>query len=144
MGLKLRKTPLSLNLALLALGLIWMSGCGGGSTKVPTGSVEGTVKLDGKPVTKGRVNFISSSTGAAAVANLDESGNYKLDSLEVGQYKVFITPPPQAPPKAGEPPPKMEQSNIPEKYQNEMLTDLSAEIKEGENKLKPFELKSSG
>ena len=103
-----------------------------------------TVTLDGKPVTAGQVNFISAATGFAATVPLDESGNFTLGSLEVGSYSVFVTPPPQAPPKMGEPPPQMVQSNVPEKYRLETTSGLTATIKEGENEIPAYELKSGG
>lgn len=76
--------------ALLLAGLTLAAGCDG---KKPTGTLSGTVTYNGKPLTMGSVNFLS-PTGAAALANLDDAGHYKVEgAIEAGEYTVYLNPP---------------------------------------------------
>lgn len=117
----------------VSTGLI--AGCGS-STSKPSGSVSGRVTFQGQPVTSGVVNLMSKTLGAGASAPLGEDGKYRLnDPLEVGDYKVMITPPPPAPPRPedGPPKPRPTASDIPNKYRTEATTDLTATVKAGSN-----------
>lgn len=120
----------------LAAVVLAATGCGGGQT---TGSVSGTVTYNGKPVTSGDVNFIS-STGTAALAKLDETGGYKIDALQAGEYKVYVTPPlpePQAPGAKAGPPRKFE---VPPKFRDATTSGVKVTVKGGSNDL-PISLK---
>jgi len=107
----------------------------------PTGSVSGKVTYNGKPQTVGYVNFLS-STGAAAQAQLDDSGNYKIDSpLEAGEYRVYLGPPipgQYAPgTKAPTAPPKF---TVAPKFQDPNSSGVKVTIKPGANEI-PIEMK---
>ena len=119
-----------------------MAGCGSGDGK-PSGSVSGRITFQGQPVTSGVVNLMSQKLGAGASAPLGDDGKYRLaDSLELGDYKVMVTPPPPPPPRPEDGPPKPPPAaaNIPKKYRTEATTDLSATVKSGSNTF-DFDLK---
>lgn len=111
--------------------LLALTGCSAGK---PEGTVSGTVKYKGAPVTVGTVNFFSAEKGSASEAPLDGSGNFKLaGGLEVGTYKVYIQPPipEQLPP--GKAPKSVARLTIPPKYQDLGQTPVTREVKEGPN-----------
>lgn len=123
--------------ALLLFGVMFaLTGC---TTPKPKGSVKGTVKVKGEPLTSGTINF-HSDKGIAADAKLDSSGNYSIENLEVGEYKVYFLPPPpqQLPPDSKEKPAKVT-FNVPPKYQQHATTTLTFEVKAGPNE-KSFEV----
>lgn len=71
------------------LGAVVLAGCG--PTEAPSGTVSGTVTLDGAPVESGEITFVSSDGGAAAgpITN----GQFKLEgSLPLGEYIVGVGP----------------------------------------------------
>jgi hypothetical protein len=107
-----------------------------GCFKTPTGTVSGTVKYKGKEVTTGKVNLHNAAKGTAAQANLDGSGGFKVEGeLEVGTYKVYLSPPPPeqlAPDKMKDV--KAPAFDIPPKYQDLAQTPETVEVKAGENK----------
>lgn len=63
------------------------AGCGSSES-----TVTGKVTFDGKPVDNGAIRFrpISKDGGAGAVAKVD-GGEYRVDGLRVGDYRVQIT-----------------------------------------------------
>lgn len=77
----------------LSVMLIALTGCGDGRpTRVP---VSGTVLIDGKPLTHGRVRFIP--TGARmSEGTIDENGRFVLGCFEkddgavVGEHRVVV------------------------------------------------------
>src|SRR6187401_2590119 len=82
-------------------------GCTGGDGSKPkkTGTVSGKVTFSDKGVETGVVNLEGVGTGAAATAPIT-NGEFKFPSpVEVGQYKVSISPPPEKPPVPGQTPP---------------------------------------
>jgi len=124
-------------------------GCGGGAVGP---SVKGQVLLDGQPVAEARVEF-QGKGGQTAVTDKDGvfelNGKTPFKTVQPGTYKVTVTKFVDA---SGQPIPpdqyemikmtgKAKQS-LPKKYTERTSTDLSADIKEGKNELKPFELKS--
>jgi len=114
----------------LVLATIAFTGCGG----PVEGTVSGTVTYNGAPLADASVNFHSSKTGIASSATLDKSGAFTLPgSLPVGDYKVFVQPPPpqQLPP--GTPQPEQTIMQIPPKYQDPGQTPLSQTVAAGEN-----------
>jgi len=116
-------------LVLAFLGLA-AAGCGGDK---PAGSVAGTVKYNGSPVTMGDVNFVS-KTGAAAMAKIDEAGGYKVDGkLEAGEYKVYVTPPSPEPPVPGVAPPPLPPFPVPAKYRDATTSGVTVTVKPGRN-----------
>jgi hypothetical protein len=69
----------------LVLLLPVLAGCGGDQNKV-----SGQVKYDGKPVPGGTVTFFPTAPGGrAAMAELDEQGNYTV-VLPVGEVKISV------------------------------------------------------
>jgi len=140
-GLGLTPAALAVALALCAAGV---SGCG--SSGPPMGRVYGKVTLNGKPVPKGTVAFVTTSPdGRNATGTIGEDGSYTLqtetpgDGALVGDYKVGIVsrdevildyiPPKPVPPKR----------LVPEKYENPNTSGLTAKVESGSN-TKNFEL----
>ena len=118
--------------------LLLLTGCGSG-TSVPTGTVSGNLKVAGKELTQGSVNFLSVDESTAVSGNLTADGSFEITSdVPVGEYKVYISPP-----SLGDVPPS-EDSNpelrqplkdVPEKYLSEATTDHIVTIAEGSNSL---------
>jgi len=115
----------------LCLMLVAASGCGGGSGQ-KTGTVSGTVAVDGTPLGVGFVNFEDSARGFGASAAVT-AGAYKFDTpLNTGDYKVSVQPPsffPTAAPAAGPP-----RDAIPDRYQQSASTPLTAAVADGPNR----------
>lgn len=115
-------------------------GCGSAE---PTGSVSGTVTLDGQPLAAGEVT-LSSPKGFAASAEV-KSGSFTFDGeVPLGKYTFTVGPPPltEAPGEGGDSA-KLESANIPDGYSDETQSDLVHEITEGDNTVK-LEMKKSG
>jgi len=81
--------------ATLFIGLTALAGCGG--DKIKMAAVEGTVKLDGKPLDKIMVEFWPQSDGPRSFAETDSSGHFKLmtddgkrEGASVGSHKVIL------------------------------------------------------
>lgn len=123
--------------ALLLPGVfLILAGCAG----KPAGTVTGTVKYKGAPVTAGSVNFFDPGKGSGAQGALNESGNFTIPgSLDAGTYKVYIQPPSpeQLPP--GSKPKKVARFDLPPKYQDPTQTPVSKEVKAGPNTI-PIDL----
>lgn len=127
----------ALGMTLLISAVTFLSGCGGGGATPPSGNVTGKVTFQGKPVTEGEINFYSPKQGVGAKILLDSAGHFELPApIEVGEYKVSVTPPPLADPTTGGPPlTSKEYANIPKKYRTDSLSGLTASIKTGDNEL---------
>ncbi|WP_166827524.1 carboxypeptidase regulatory-like domain-containing protein [Thalassoroseus pseudoceratinae] len=117
---------------MFALTLSVISGCSSGPA---TGTVEGTVTLDGEPYEKGIVNLIDLQTGQAGNAEISTGGKFSIsEPIQVGTYSVFVTPvAPPMPTDGSPPPPVVVDQSIPDKYRNESMTDIKVEVKEGSN-----------
>jgi hypothetical protein len=102
--------------------------------------VYGKVTYNGKPVTKGRVSFVSPDPNRRnATGEMDAQGNYQLqtenpgDGAEVGEYDVafyahnepILDYRPKVPVKA--------ERLIPEKYENPATANLKRTVKSGSN-----------
>ena len=129
--------PMSRAMSLLGLlGLLLGSnGCGNSSSR-PEATVQGKVTLAGQPLTRGQVVFSSSATGTSAAGVLQTDGTFELTGAIVpGAYRVYILPPDPGNIEPGltNPPPVDELKDVPQKYKSETSTDLTAEVKEGEN-----------
>lgn len=76
--------------------LMGLGGCRSGDSP-PLGRVEGTVTLDGKPLSEGRIMFVPVDGGRTSTGEFDESGNYQLIysldewGAKVGEHTVKIT-----------------------------------------------------
>ena len=113
--------------------LVGLPACTGGPRTYP---VKGTVMYNGKPVPKGTVLFTPVSGGPTATGELNEDGTYRLttykpgDGAPLGEYRVAIMA--MEGPVQGEPPvapPPL----IPDKYTSLALSDLKANVHEGDN-----------
>lgn len=119
--------PRVLLLVFLSLPL----GCG--PAKPPSGTITGTVKLDGVPVPLGQVNFINAEMGVRASADIDSTGKYEIlkDQIRVGKYTVTVVPPEIVPMQ--KPPENLKDFKVPQKFQDDSRPIFSIEIKEGKN-----------
>ncbi len=116
-------------LAAVSAAMLALAGCGGGQ---PSGTVSGTVTLEGSPLTAGVVLFSNPATGVGATAELDASGTYQVGSIPTGEYQVAVQPPPPPAPH------EMDQSagprpNVPQQYQDPKTSGLSTTVGPGSN-----------
>lgn len=121
--------------ALCLIGLV--IGCAGGGDDVPIGTVSGSIMIQGKPLTQGRVNFVSTTSGGGGYADLNDDGTFEvLGPLPAGKYVVFLTPvglgdqPPSEKPVDDR---NMPLANLPKQVQDEATTNLTAIVKVGDN-----------
>jgi len=85
----------------LSLTLMTLAGCGNtsGLPEGETGTVSGTLTIDGKPAPAGyNVVMLHSESGLAASGATDASGAFSLQtrgnqSVLAGEYNVGVTPP---------------------------------------------------
>ena len=136
----------------LTIGCVMLVGCFGSA--LPTGTLSGKVMYNGKPVPAGCLVTFVSDRGFASQGIVDASGNYKLmmegePNIPVAKYSVAVVFPGIVGPEmtaedekkymAGDPATvakftqKQKKSPIPEKYEDNIKSGLSFEIKEGEN-----------
>lgn len=140
--------------SLLALGLLLLTGCTGGGLNVPTGTVSGTVTIDGKPLSDATITFIGETNGDTASGALQSDGTYSLKygsgfSVPAGDYRVVVV----AGAAGGSGPanpedlmktvkvPQILKSPIPDKYKDPKTSALVAVVKEGTNPNINFDLK---
>jgi hypothetical protein len=120
----------------LAAVLGFVVGCGSQAT----GTITGTVTLDGAPVKAGMIVFIPAD-GIPRHGDIQPDGSYRVDNVPVGDAIVVINPPPvedpnrhmrikeqkDAPPAAPVAPP------FPTKYWEMSTSDLRCPVKAGNN-----------
>jgi hypothetical protein len=129
-------------LILLALAAVGCPGQGGG-----TGTVEGTVTIDGKPANAGFVVF--TVKGQTVTGPIQPDGNYTAIGVPVGNAEVSLNPPANLPavqvPGGTDMPqtagPVAKPIPIPKKYLQAGSSGLSTTVKSGKNKY-PIELSS--
>lgn len=132
------------NMAVIAILAIWCTGCGGGPD---IASVEGTVKMDGKPLANASVVF-SAQGARPAGAMTDENGHYVLTFTEgrqgaiPGKNRVMIS-------TAADPSETEDGKPIPAKRETVPLiynanTELVFLVKEGEKNIADFNISSEG
>jgi len=99
--------------------------------KGPTGTVSGTVKYKGTPVTVGSVIFQNPTTKSGGMASLDSEGKFTIsEPMEVGEYNVGFPPPlPPAPHEDAKPVP----SPLPSKYHLPEQGEVKFTVDKGEN-----------
>jgi hypothetical protein len=149
-------------LSLVGILLLAAQGCSG-SGSAPT--IKGSVTLDGKPLADAEVRFVPEGDSKTSVnqgntAKTDASGSFQVEpnrvsrmTLKPGKYRVFISkqvdksgkvPSPedvgQTVSDTGGPGVGLKEA-VPAKYSG-ANSQLTAEIKPGDNTLPPFELKS--
>ena len=125
----------------LVLGAFVFVGCGPSSG--PTGTVSGSVNLEGQPVDAGEITFVSSE-GVSVSAPIT-SGQFKLeDALPVGKYSIGVSPPAmtEAPGDEGGNA-AIPTSPVPAGYTTPGMSGLTEDIKEGANTV-TVELNKSG
>ncbi len=131
----LNTSGLGLVLALATIVGSTIVGCGTPGPP-PTAQVKGKVTLKGEPVKVGQIYFVAPEKGFSANTALSATGEYSISSdLPPASYKVFITPPRiEKPPKPGEQAPSTSADfKIPDRYQTETMSGLTAEIVAGPN-----------
>jgi hypothetical protein len=136
-------TSLAASLFLLA------AGCGGGEDRVPVFPAKGKVLVDGQPAGGVQLRFYPEGAAAdldalkpAAVSGEDGSfrlGTYETsDGAPAGRYKVTLYLPKEPPNGANSP-----DDLLGGQYIDPGRTTLEATISEGENELRPFEVKKA-
>ncbi len=86
-----------LGVLLVITSLIVAGGCGAGGYSGPTGTVRGTVTLNGEPVPAGTGVVFVSDDGFSASGQVDAGGTYELSSANTGtripavSYKVMLS-----------------------------------------------------
>ena len=108
-------------------------GCGGSSE--PVGTVTGKVLLNDEPYSDASVVFMCLETGQTGLGEVQSDGTFTLAaSLPVGTYKVYLEPA-GSDMESEQPTPMAMGGEVPAKYWNEASTDISIDIKEGENEV---------
>ncbi len=129
----------------LIVGLVCLFGCSEGR-KGDKAEVSGMVTLDGTPVVDAQIRFMPKDNQALGTAfcRTDTKGEFiiKPDAndnnwLKPGKYKVLISKIAPIQVKAMGAP---EVNLLPPLYSLQNKTPLIADLKNGENKLPPFEL----
>lgn len=123
-------------LVLLGVGMV------GGCTPQPTtGTVSGTVTLDGQPYDDAAIMFVDLTSGQAANADIEPDGTFKVEQpMQVGTYKIYLAPPTVD--DTAEPAAIKIDETVDPKYWNETTTDIEITVKEGENDVE-VELKTA-
>jgi len=130
-------TGSSLRRLCLALAVLSVCcGCGSASPTEPTGTVHGTVTLNGESLPAVTISFENPARGLLATAQAREDGSYQLtEKLVTGEYAVWVQPLKQAPASIEGIPSTSEstESGIPEKYRSVKTSDLTVTIVPGDN-----------
>ena len=121
--------------ALFLLGVVLVTGCGS-SGPPRSAKAAGQVTFNSQPVAEGEIYFVAAEKGYSAKSSLDAQGKYQVAAgLPPASYKVFITPPRiTTPPMPGQAPPETKAFVVPDKYQTETTSGLTADVKAGDNK----------
>ena len=126
-------------LVCLTMLVLVAAGCHKGRSARPTGTVSGTVSRAGTPLKLGEINYIDSATGTGFSATIDSSGLYTIaEPVPVAKYNVAISAPTVAPDEKVTS--EIKRFPVAKKYANATTSGLTAEVKEGENKI-DFNLK---
>ena len=138
MKLDCMKRLFSLGMCCAVIALI---GCG--PSAPPSGTVSGSVTLEGQAVDAGEITFVSSD-GFSASAPIT-GGQFKIEeALPVGKYAVGITPPSltEAPGEGGDNV-AAPQSDVPAGYNLPSSSGLTHDVQEGASTM-TIELKKDG
>lgn len=142
------RTAPALRLALPLLAALGLAGCGGNgdaaSTSTALHPVKGSVQLEsGKPVTSGRVVFVSADGLSSSTGTLGSDGTFEIKTAErdgapAGEYKVRVESTPTSTSA------KVVKTALPyaKKYLDEDGSGLKATVKAEPNSLPPFKLSS--
>ena len=134
---------------ILVVLVLCTAGCGGTSSfpEGPTGTLSGTVTLDGAPAPTGTtIALIHDKTAQPAVAVVKEGGAYEASmrgepKVLAGSYKVSLADPPQptmtdeqmAAIYEGKADATSTTSVVPQKYNSSETSGLTVEVSEGPN-----------
>lgn len=131
-------------LVLLVVPALTISGCGPGRER---GTLSGTVKFQGQPVTEGMVILSDEKDGTFMTAEIQPDGTFEPKTAEgkgiwAGQYRVAVAPKLAEPEMgASKGPPKIPlPSNIPTRYWKPETSRLSVDVREGQNETLAIEL----
>jgi hypothetical protein len=119
--------------AIGALSLAAVAGCGRPSYQLDTAPVKGKVTIDGQPLSSGYVTFVV-SRGRASSAEIQPDGSFEMstyekgDGAQVGTHPVVVTPVPPDEYQAGPKP-----IPVPERYSRSGTSGFTAEVKPGED-----------
>ncbi len=126
---------LLLRVSLIAVGLAMVAGCGG----VYDASVEGVVKLNGSPLTRGTVKFIPEQSGSSGYGLIGSDGSYSImtgreSGLPSGSYAVTVVANEASIPNANPSlPPAPGKPITPEWYRDQATTPLKHSVESGRN-----------
>lgn len=123
----------------ILIALAAIIGCGSGD-RPALGQVEGVVRLNGQPLTAGKVRFLPAS-GRGAIGTIQSDGAFTLgtygedDGALIGLHQVAIIA--YQPGKVGRPDPSVRGSTlkplVPERYLATGTSGLTFEVKAGDN-----------
>jgi hypothetical protein len=123
--------------ALTALGLLALASCSGSPS---LGPVEGTLRMNGKPLANVQVEFLPESNGPRSTGVTDQAGHYTLTSYDqkpgavVGNHRVLLSDlqvyddKPAGHVKKDQDVTPVRSSRIPVQYSNTALTPLKKEV----------------
>jgi S1-C subfamily serine protease len=124
-------------------GAVMAAACLSAGCGATPASVDGTVAVDGKPLTAGQVSFVP-TTGNAVSAEIGPDGSYHVDGLPPGDVIVLVAGPPPpvtgneglrsklstaGPPAAAAP----AGPEVPKRYQSVATSDLTRTLQPGPN-----------
>lgn len=128
-------------LASLGFAVVLCSGCGGG-----VGVVSGKVTVNGKPLERGSITFLSEVGNKDPFTASIQDGEYRTDLIPVGTTKIYVLPPMDLSQKVGggdllAPPPKAQEGGgLPpgrgyfhDRYTEAGTSGLEYTVKKGEN-----------
>jgi hypothetical protein len=130
------------------LACLMLPGCGRRADLPPVAKVSGVVTLDGKPLSRGTIQFVPDASkgtaGPTAVGTIDPQGHYRLktagvEGAIVGFHKVGVYALQQQPEDETAPPPP---PLIPPRYFNPETSGLWAEVRAGQDNELDFPLRS--
>lgn len=134
----MRRLVVDFACTLSAIAMAIVVGCGESRTNI--GRVEGIVRLDGKPLTGGKIQFLPTA-GRSAIAEIQSDGTFTLgtygnsDGALIGTHKVAVIA--YEPGPAGRPDPAKPRAPlkplVPERYLAAGTSGLTYEVKPGMN-----------
>lgn len=122
------------HIGVIAILALMLAGCG--EPPIPTGTVRGTIEVDGKAYTgDAEIVLLSPTTGKGATTPIQSDGTFEFpEPLQTGEYVAFLTP--KSDPNATGAVPVTIDTSIPDKYWNEAMSDLRVIVNEGENQVR--------
>jgi hypothetical protein len=102
-----------------------------------TGKVTGRVTLDGQPLSRGAVVFMSEDGSYTDSARIRASGDYEVPAAQVGMAKVAVILPradgPPAPPPGKAPPKERTAAAAGDRFADPETSGIRYEVREGAN-----------